>query len=198
VTKEEFEARVDATIEFDVASVLALKPDNNKYLTYADAAMITTRVRAIFRNLLGQVPSQIEAACSLAEATLAPSTTERIKHIKAAVGVAGGAAGVAMVIGGIGLALGWGAGVISAVVAFFAGASLTGPIGWIVGGVAIATIAGYFAFSGDEATSTERFINALRQGVKGAIPQVWDQHQTKLAKIPSVGGEQKWLMPPSG
>ena len=78
-----------------------------------------------------------------------------------------------MIITGIGLALGWGAGVIAAFKAWLVGGAFLGPVGWITGGIALAAIAAYFALTDDQAKDTERFMNALKGGLKEAIMPVW-------------------------
>lgn len=177
--KESFIAEVKTTIDVKRAEITAKKSEDTM-MSYFDLLIITLAVRNIFKNRLSVIPKQVEVACLLAEAAMAPTTAERCNRIKAAIGIGGGVAGLAMVIGGIVLALGWGAGVVSAICGWFAGTSMLGPIGWIASGVAVAGIAGYFAFSGDDASRSERAINALKNGMEGAIEAIWPEFGAKL------------------
>ncbi|MBM3273125.1 hypothetical protein FJY94_07785 [Candidatus Kaiserbacteria bacterium] len=70
------------------------KANGDRFLTFTDSQILTASVRNLFKNALDAVPPQIEAACKLSEAILAPSATEREQLIKSAVGIGGGAAGI--------------------------------------------------------------------------------------------------------
>lgn len=150
-----------------VSEVLAEK--EKKVLHFHEAEEITGLIEGFFLRFGGKVPNDIESTLKLSLATIAPTQKERIKLLKAVVGISGGTTGIAMIVGGIGLALGWGSGVVAAVVTFFTGASLAGPIAWVAGGVGVATIAAYFALSSNEEANTERFLSALKGGLRKAI-----------------------------
>ena len=106
----------------------------------------------------------VEVACTLSEAIVAPGRLERVKLLKAAVGIAGTGSGITLILVGIGHALGWGAGVIAAVIAWFTGHALLGPIGWIVCGVSLVAIAAYFAVAtGNPATASQKAVDALKR-----------------------------------
>lgn len=182
MTIEEFKGALESTIDAKFADIMRTKAEADKYMTYIDAVTMTTAVRNIFKNKLRVTPPQVEAACKLSEAVLAPTAKERENLIKAAFGFAGGAAGIAMIIGGIGAALGWGAGVIAAVTAFFVGSSIAGPAAWIVAGTAIVAIAGYFALTGNKHTDTERFMNVLKNSTAQAVDAIWHQYEHDLSK----------------
>lgn len=182
MTSDEFKATLESTIDAKFAEIMKSKAEADRHLTYIDAVTLTTAVRNIFKHKLRVTPPQVEAACKLSEAVLAPTSAERQNLIKAAVGAAGGAAGIAMIIGGIGAALGWGAGVIATVTAFFVGSAIAGPAAWIVAGVAIAAIAGYFAFTGNKHTDTERFMSVLKNSSSQAVDAIWSQYESDLSK----------------
>ena len=147
----------------------------NELFTLTDAESITTALLATVNADLGEIPPQFKAACDLSLAIIAPSALEKKKYIKSAVGVAGGVTGIGMILGALGAVLGWGAGVIAAVQAFFVGVSLTGPIALIIGGLSIAGIATYFAFSKtDNATLAQKFKEALIKQTEKAIETNWD------------------------
>ena len=112
------------SIDVKFSEIMVCKLPDARFLNYADAQAVTTMVRNVFRHQLGVVPSQIGVALTFSEAVLAPSMKEKADLIRKAAGIAGGVAGIGMIITGIGLALGWGAGVIAAVKAFFLGGCL--------------------------------------------------------------------------
>lgn len=179
---DEFKATLESTIDAKFADIIRAKPEGSKHLTYIDAVTMTTAVRNIFKNKLRITPPQVETACKLSEAVLAPTTHERENLIKAAFAAGGGAAGIAMIIGGVGAALGWGAGVIAAVAAFFAGSSLAGPVAWIISGTAIVAIAGYFALTSNPLKDTERFLKVLKNSAAEAVDAIWPQYEDALSK----------------
>lgn len=178
-----FNAALGSTIDVKFAEVMNGKTDANKFLTFVDSQILTATVRNVFKNALDAVPPQVEAACKLSEAILAPSALEREQLIKSAVGIGGGAAGIGMIIAGIGGALGWGAGIIASVSAFFVGTSLAGPVGWVIAGVTLAGIAAYFATTSNEAKDTERFMNVLKSSTSRAVEAIWPEYEAALVKV---------------
>ncbi len=180
VTPAFFGSRLDSTIDLKFGEIMAGKPPDGKFLNYTDAQTLTAMVRNVFRRRLDVVPQQIEIALTLSEAVLAPSTKEKMELVRKAAGITGGAAGMAMIISGIGLALGWGAGVVAAVKGFLLGGAFLGPVGWITGGLALAAIAAYFALTDDKAADTERFMKALKGGLNGAVLPVWADFGDRL------------------
>ncbi len=181
--RKKFKAALESTIDLRFAEVMSTKAAPEKFLTYIDAQVLTASVRNIFKSTLTITPPQVEAACKLSEAILAPSAQEKQNLIKASVGLAGGTAGIGLVIAGVGSALGWGASAIAAFTAVFAGSSIAGPAGWIIAGVTLAAIAGYFATSSNKEIDTERFLKVLNSSTAKAVDAVWDQHGLELAKV---------------
>jgi hypothetical protein len=175
-----FKAELNAVIDAKFAEIIKSKSADKQFFTYFDMLTVTTSVRNVFKNIISIVPPQIEASCKMSEAILAPTINEKKELIQKSVGIAGGTTGIAMVIGGMGAALGWGQGVVASVVAFFVGSSVAGPIGWIAGGVALAAVAGYFAFKGDESTNTERALAALKNALDQAVDAIWPEYGDKL------------------
>ncbi len=177
--KDAFKGQIENSIREKIQQVM--EQTGKDSLPYIGACSVTSYVRGIFRQKLGIVPPSVEVACNLSEAILAPDAATRRDKIRKAKGLAGGATGMAMILGGLGAALGWGAGVMHTMVVFFTGASLAGPIGWVLGGVSLAAIAGYFAFKGDAPEQTERFRKSLIESVGQAIDVIWDEYGEKLA-----------------
>lgn len=178
-----FQSALDSTIDIKFAEIIKTKPEKENFLNFIDSQIMTASVRNVFKNALGAVPPQIEAACKLSEAILAPSALEREQLIKSAVGIGGGAAGVGMIIAGVGGALGWGAGVIASVSAFFVGTSLAGPAGWAIAGITLAGIAAYFATTSNQMKDTERFLNVLKSSCSRAVEAIWPEHQGALIRV---------------
>lgn len=178
-----FNAALGSTIDVKFAEIMNGKTVENKFLNYVDSQILTATVRNVFKNALDVVPPQVEAACKMSEAILAPSALEREQLIKSAVGIGGGAAGIGMIIAGIGGALGWGAGVIASVSAFFVGTSLAGPAGWAIAGITLAGIAAYFATTSNETKDTERFMNVLKSSTERAVEAIWPEHEATLVKV---------------
>ncbi|MEO8417818.1 MAG: hypothetical protein ABI475_03745 [Methylophilaceae bacterium] len=181
INRSKFQSALASTIDVRFAEIMASKKETEAYLTYIDAQILTAKVRGIFKNVLNVTPPQAEAACLLSEAVLAPSMQEKQKLIKASVGVSGGAAGIGVVIGAIGSALGWGAPALMGAVTFFKGATIAGPIGWGVAGLSLAAIAGYFASTSNNQTDTERFLRVLKSSTARAVDAIWEQYETELS-----------------
>jgi len=188
--KDEFKSKVNLSIDYKATEIISQKSDE-KYLTYIDAKTIAVFVGGLFMTKLKTIPPQIEAAILLAEATISPTAAERIKLLKSAAGVAGGVGGIALIVTGVLKAIGAGSSVIIAVKTFFLGTPMLGPVGMIAGGVALATIAGYFAFSGNPQENSEAFLKALKSGIGNAIDAIWPEYGDLLSKeeYPNTDGE---------
>lgn len=182
INRDKFKAALESTIDVKFADIMRSKKESEAFLTYIDAQTMSASVRNIFKSALTVTPPQVDAACMLSEAILAPSTTEKEKQIKAAVGVAGGTAGIGIVIGAVGSALGWGAGVIATFTAAVAGSSVAGPIGWGIAGLSLAAVAGYFASTSNNQTDTERFLRVLKSSTARAVDAIWEQRETELSR----------------
>lgn len=181
INREKFQSALISTIDVRFAEIMASKKDLEAYLTYTDSQILTTKVRAIFKNILTVTPPQVEAACLLSEAVLAPSTKDKENKVKAAVGIAGGTAGIGIVIGAVGSALGWGATIVASLSAAIMGASIVGPIVWGAAGLSIAAIAGYFASTSNHQTDTERFLRVLKSSTGRAVDAIWSKYETELS-----------------
>ncbi len=177
--KELFKSNLAYAIKGKYQEVL--KASGTGSITYMGAEDVALFVRKVFRDKLGTVPKLVEAACLTSCAILAPNKEVRRKLVKKAVGIGGGVAGIGMVITGIGTALGWGAGMIHTVIVFFTGASLAGPIGWVVGGLSVAAVAGYFAVKSDAPNLSEKFCNAFVESTGNAVDKIWNEYGDKLA-----------------
>ena len=157
-----------------------------EYFSYEDAHDVCSRIRSFFINALGFVPPEVEGSCLIGETLVAPTMILKMELLKKAIAVLGPVAGIAMIIGGVGMILGWGTGVISAIVAYFTGASLTGPLALIFGGIGIATIATYFALKDDKATHGVKFREVMRKSLTDSIHLIWDRYADALSSTQSI------------
>lgn len=181
--REKFKAALESTIDVKFADILRGKTGTEVYLTYFDAQILTASVRNVFKHLLHLTPPQVEAALSLSEAVLAPSVLQKIQLIKTAIGAAGAAAGIGIVLASVGTALGWGASATSAFIGFFTTAHIVGPVMWATSGLALAGFAGYFAMTSNNQTNSERFIKVLKNSTGNAVDTIWQEHEAVLSKI---------------
>lgn len=166
------------------------KKEDPVVVSMLDAATITNYVRAVFMQRIGLVPSQVEAACVLSEATVAPSTLMRIKLIKRGIGLAGGLAGLGAIATAILVGLGIGTTTTAAatwagIVAYFTatGTSLPflGPLALGLAGAGVAGISIYFAASGNSAERAEKFRKSLVGSCAKAVEQCWDEYGNRLS-----------------
>ena len=183
INQEKFQSVLKSTIDIKFAEIMSTKNESEKYLSYIDATILTTKVRGVFNAILPVVPQQVEAACLISEAVLAPSLKEKENKIKAAVGIGGGTAGIGLVITAIGSAMGWGtAWVVGGLKTLFVSTSFAGPIAVGVAGLSLAAIAGYFATTSNHQTDTERFLRVLKDATAKAVETIWVQYETELTR----------------
>lgn len=180
---EKFKAALESIIDIKFAEIMRGKENSEKHLTYVDGQIMTSSVRNIFKKALGASPSQVEVACHLSEAVLAPSAKERAQLIKSAVGIGGGTAGIGMMLMAIGNALGWGMSAFASAKALFVSASLTGPIGLGVAGIALAGVAAYFAMTNNKLVDTERFMKVLKNSSAKAVDDLWLEKEDMLVRV---------------
>lgn len=176
-----FKGALKSGIDIKYAEIMRGKTNAEPYLTYVDGQILTAYVRNVC-SPLGITPPQIEAACNLSDAILAPSSSERQRLIKVAIGAGGGVAGIGMIIAGVGAALGWGAGFIATVTAVFVSVNMAGPVAWVASGLTLAAMAGYFATTSNKHTDTERFLKVLKSSVDSAVDAIWPEQGEILAK----------------
>lgn len=179
--KESFK---DGLMNRVIKKQLVVFNNNNGQFGYNEGKIVVSSVNDFFFEKLGIVPKQIKVACDLSLVFLAPSAKEKEILLKDILLMAGGIGGVAAILGGIGMAAGWGAGVIQTIITWFTGTSMSGPFGWIIGGVTLVTIVGYFYFKkGDGATEAEKFEEVLIGGLDKAIDEIWAEHGIKLSGV---------------
>ncbi len=120
LNSEEFRTKLFSIIDAEVSSILESKrakgfggtdqpaspagpaplpgeTKSKRVLEYADALILTASIRGIFAKASRVVPEQVEVACLVAEAFLAPTAGERRKLVKKAAQF-GGVAGIGFVV----------------------------------------------------------------------------------------------------
>lgn len=135
-------------------------------VTYQGFLNATIQLKTIFRKAIGETPMEVEFACEAASAIIAPTTEQAKIHTKNAASLGAGASGIALVLYGIGTALGWGSGVIATAVAFFTSINLVPILGQIVTGAALVTVASYLYFHEDSpAAKEDKAFKSLSKGI---------------------------------
>ena len=180
LTCTDLQTKYSSLIRKCVTTIMERKSQGEVF-TLSDGEKIVEALLAVVKKDYNKIPPEFKAACDLSLAIIAPSALEKTRYIKSAVGVAGGMAGIGSVLGALSMVMGWGAGVLAAIKAFFIGVSLTGPIALAVGGLTIAGIATYFAFAKDDnATLAQKFNEALVKQTEKAVETTWNQYKYKF------------------
>jgi len=178
---ERFENRVEHIID-SAKLEAASREGGTGIMTREDFDQLKENVCMAFERRIGFKPAQVQAACLMAEALMEPSTAKRKRIIKQASAISGGASGIGMVIGGVGMALGWGQGFIQSVIALFVGGPVLWPIALVVGGVTLGAIAAKMYFSKETPAETaDRALNVLRKGLEGATEALWPDYGQYLS-----------------
>ncbi|MGN0829534.1 MAG: hypothetical protein ACI4PZ_07445 [Akkermansia sp.] len=180
MTLEKLENILSRTMSTKRSELLSLKKPGKQYLDAADMDVLCDCMECIWLKHCDTVPPQIKGASNLAKAILAPDVAMKIRLIKDAICVLAGTGGIAVIISAVGAALGWGAGVISSIIAIFTGTSLLGPIALVALGAAATIVAGYFMFSDvtDEELS-QRAFKALKDSTLKALPAIWKEYGSR-------------------
>lgn len=161
--------------------LLEKKAVDAQYLNYSDFIEICDAVKCAWRELMNEdeVPRTIEGVCCLTLAAVSPELKEKAKLIAQAYAALAGVGGITAIIAAIGLALGWGSGVIATVTAFFCGGPLLGPLGLLAGGALLLAIAAYFVIeSQNEAVIAEKAEKILRDGLDKALENLWEHRNS--------------------
>ncbi len=161
MTTEDFIACMERDLSARTAELLSGKPEQEKYLTLAELRQLAGNVQQLCADRLGETPWQVQSACLLAEAILAPMN-EKTGLLKKVYALAGGMKGTDALISAVGNALGWSRSVLTLVIAFYLGFSWLGAIG-------VAALVGYFLFHGSPSAQSERALGVLQQGVRAAL-----------------------------
>lgn len=182
MTLDQITVNMDMIIQNEISGILSTKPQDRQYLNYLDMRQVCSTVKRYCIDSMGEIPQEVEMACCLAEAVLAPDKKDKKQLVKQAVSLASGAGGVTCIVAGIGGVLGWGTGVLAAVTAFFIGTSLTIPVIAITGGLVLSGIAGYFMFHDDAPTLSNKAIKALSKGVEKALTAYWERRSINFSE----------------
>lgn len=178
----ELQTTMDKIITVKKFQILERKAVDAQYLNYGDYSDICTTIKQSWCEMMDEedAPKAIQSVCYMTLAIVAPDLKEKAKLISQAKAAASGIAGIGAIIGAIGMALGWGTGLIGTVTAFFCGAPILGPLGLLVGGALLAAIAAYFAIeSKNEAKISEKAEKVLRDGLSKALEGLWAMREAE-------------------
>lgn len=182
MTLDQITVGMEQLINAKASEILSAKPQDQQYLNWRDMQEVCLVVKSACVKQFNEVPQGVEMACYFAEAVLAPDKKAKLKLMKQVISLTSGTTGIAIILAGVGAALGWGAGIVTTVTAFFLGTSMLGPIAAMAGGAILAVIAGYFIFDNDAPTLSNKAIDALRKGLRGALAEYWKEHGKQLAE----------------
>ncbi len=171
MTTEDFIADMERELSNRAADLISAKPEQEKYISLADLRIITSALKDRCRMQLEEMPKQVDVACLLAEAVLAPMQ-EKAALLKKVYALTGRMKGTGAIISAVGTALGWSRSVISVVVALYLGTSLVGALG-------VTALVGYFLFAGTPAEQADKALNVLRKGVYTALQEYFKAHPDK-------------------
>ena len=173
---------MDNIITVKKFQILEKKPVDAQYLNYGDYSNICTTIKESWCTIMNEedAPKAILSVCYMTLAIVEPNAIEKAKLISQAKAAASGIAGISAIIGAIGMALGWGTGIIGAITAFFCGAPIAGPLGMLAGAALLAAIAAYFAVeSMNEAKMSEKAEKVLRDGLSKALEGLWAMREAE-------------------
>ena len=185
MNEEEFTSKLMTKIDTEFERIMQTKPEDpkEKFLNYADAQALSSHVKEVFNNKMGSVPNQINGVLNLCESVLSPTNEEKITKITKALELLDNYGKLVITISTIATALGLGATASGIVTGFAITAPAAGPVGiGITAAVVAAAIAAYLVFSGnDNVKNTEKYMNALKDGLKSVMPEVWKEFCEKLS-----------------
>lgn len=87
--KDKFKTHLSNTIQVKFSELMKNRAEGERAIDFIEAKTLTTTVRNIFINRLGIVPPQVETACLMSEAVVAPDKIAQLELIKAALGIGG-------------------------------------------------------------------------------------------------------------
>lgn len=181
MTLDQITVGIEQLINAKASEILSTKPQDQQYLNWRDMQEVCLVVKSACVKQFNEVPQGVEMACYFAETVLAPDKKAKLKLIKQVISLTSGTAGITLILAGVGAASGWGAGIVTTVTAFFLGTSLLGgPLAAMMGGAVLAVIAGYFIFDNDAPTLSNKALDALRKGLRGALTEYWNERGGKL------------------
>lgn len=127
MTLDQITVGMEQLINAKASEILSSKPQDQHYLNWRDMQEVCLVVKSACVKQFNEVPQGVEMACYLAEAVLAPDKKAKLKLMKQVISLTSGTTGIAIILAGVGAALGWGAGIVTTVTAFFIGTSMLGP-----------------------------------------------------------------------
>ncbi len=176
----EIQNLTECTVDNWICETLKNKPGDRQYLELHDLQRLGSHIEWMWIRHCGEAPAGIKSAILMSQAVLANDFGTKVTLIKHMLSGAGLIAGLGIILSGVGTILGWGAGVIATIATAITGISLTGPLAIIGIGALASMIAGYLMFSNiPEETLSRKAVEVLKQGMRDALPHVWQTYESK-------------------
>lgn len=110
MTLDQITVGMEQLINAKASEILSSKPQDQHYLNWRDMQEVCLVVKSACVKQFNEVPQGVEMACYLAEAVLAPDKKAKLKLMKQVISLTSGTTGIAIILAGVGAALGWGGG----------------------------------------------------------------------------------------
>jgi hypothetical protein len=177
-----FKEHIRHIVECGKLEAAAKSSPQRDYMNQDDFGAVVGHVCQAFERRVGHEPPLMKAACLMSQAAMEPEKAKREELVKKAAAVTGAAAGIGTVITAIGLALGWGQGMIQGAIVLLMGSTVGGPVLLGVAGATVAVVAGWLLFSKDDPKArAENATKALLEGVDAAIGEMWGKYGDQLS-----------------
>lgn len=108
MTLDQITVGMEQLINAKASEILSSKPQDQHYLNWRDMQEVCLVVKSACVKQFNEVPQGVEMACYLAEAVLAPDKKAKLKLMKQVISLTSGTTGIAIILAGVGAALGWG------------------------------------------------------------------------------------------
>ena len=82
MTLDQITVNMDMIIQNEISEILSTKPQDQQYLNYLDMRQVCSTVKRYCIDSIGEIPQEVEMACCLAEAVLAPDKKDKKQLIK--------------------------------------------------------------------------------------------------------------------
>ena len=170
---DEIKNMANLTIDQMVNGILQHKPVDKQYLNAQDIDYLGHQIEGFCVCNYGTVPRQVQSAILMGKAVIANDFGTKVSLAKQVIGIAGSAAGLYAILTGVATILGWGSGVVTSVVAFFCGVSMSGPLGIIAIGSAAMALAGYLMFTNiPEEVLSRKAVETIRESIINSLPEM--------------------------
>ena len=149
-------------------------------LTVDDVYYLIRELRERYpKDKNGRLPVAVEILLRMAEFNVARGKRAKMKVLKDAAAIVSGAAGIGGLVASVGVAMGWGQGLVAALVAFFAGGPVALPIGLGVAGLAgIGLAVRHFVQPAkSEQQVIEETLHGVSERIRNTNLQFWEENK---------------------